>query len=82
MPHLLAAARGLARAQTQAGAVEKAVGLVKEGVREGGCRGLTVVGLKEAVRVVEKELQAGSADVAELRKLCLERFPLAADFAS
>lgn len=82
LPHLLAAARGLTRARTQAGATEKAVGLVKEGVKGGECRGLTVVGLKEALRVVEKELQAGPAAVVELRKLCLERFPLATDFAS
>ena len=82
LPHLLAAARGLARAQAQPGATEKAVALVKEGVREGKCRGLTVTGLKEALWIAETELQAGPAAMAEMRNLCLERFPSATYFAS
>ena len=75
--HVLAAARALARIQS--GKMEKAVALVKEGVGGEG-RGITVERLKEALVVVEKDLGAGPTAVAEVRKLCAARFPLAKAF--
>jgi len=81
LPHMLAAARGMARAQVRPGATEKAVGLVIDGVKEGKCRGMTVGGLKEALRIAETELRAGPAALAEMREVCMERFPSATCFA-
>ncbi|EWM30147.1 tetratricopeptide repeat-containing protein [Nannochloropsis gaditana] len=81
LPHVLAAARGVALAKTEPGATEVAIGLIREELQKGQCRGLTVKGLRQVVEVVGKELDAGSATVAEMKKLCHQYFPDALEFS-
>ena len=79
LPHTLAAAR--ARALIRPGrAAEAAKGVVAALKGAGEMRGMGVAGLDEALRVLQEDLGADAAAVAEARAACAARFPLAAAF--
>jgi hypothetical protein len=82
LPHTLAAARAQARIRpAQRGEAARAVVAALKGADGAAAlRGLSVEGLQEALRVLEDELGAEAAVLAEARAACAERFPLAVAF--